>query len=473
LFDIKEIPINDIIIKDRVRSVLPDNKSLKESIETIGLLNAITIDDNLTLCAGARRLDACKDLNWLTIPARILPGIKPTDSLMIEFIENMEREDFTWIEELILKKKMHDLWKEQAMEKKEKWGFRETSAKLKISLGGLSTDLTLAAALPLFPELKKEATKNKAKEVYKKLQNHAAAIQSMDNLDVNEKNRLLDMMSGKIPDQIADKNTAEGGKQAGDGEQKNSVYPNHPQDEASSDGQISPSIDENLPKFNYEICSYEKLIVKIPDNTIGFCEIDWPYAIGFNETYGKTTNITTTETDWTFKELSTHAKKLLPILYNKMLNDSWVLCWTGKEYWTWLNEVAVDAGFSVQPFGIWRKPSGSSNTPTTNMISTFETFLLFRKGKATFNCASFDSVQECVTVPASQKTHQWEKPIKLYTTFFSAIGKPGSIFFSPFAGSGASMVTATLNDMTPIGCDIRDKYFFSFYKMLKNYHIKE
>ncbi len=62
--------------------------------------------------------------------------------------------------------------------------------------------------------------------------------------------------------------------------------------------------------------------------------------------------------------------------------------------------------------------------------------------------------------------------MKLYNTFFSVLGKPGSLFLSLFAGSGASMVSATLNGMTPIGCDIRQKYFFSFVKMLKNHHYK-
>jgi ParB family chromosome partitioning protein len=42
------------------------------SIEDIGLLNPITVDENGLLLAGGRRLAACKLLGWKDIPVSVV-----------------------------------------------------------------------------------------------------------------------------------------------------------------------------------------------------------------------------------------------------------------------------------------------------------------------------------------------------------------------------------------------------------------
>ncbi len=467
MFNITEVPTTNIIPDSRTREALKDIKSLTISIEREGLLQPIILGDDYKLIAGRRRYNACKALGWETIPSYIIPGITEDAKLMIEFVENVEREGFTWAEELELKNKLHNYWKDQ----EPGWGFRETAARMKVSLGGLSTDLTLAAALPHFPALKTETTKAKARDSYKKLQQQAEAMTAIESLPIEEQKNLKRMMKGE-PVVSKGKNVQDGangdagttnGKNVG-GSTQNLTDPTT----ALFEGQDTDS----LPAFTYQICTFEELLPEIPDNSIGFAELDPPYAIDFNNTYGQTTNIKSKEDDWSVEELRASMRILFDSLYEKLLDNSWVLCWAGKEHWIEMNKLAANAGFGIQPPGIWAKPSGSSNSPSTNMISNYEMFLLFRKGKASFNVDSFKSVQECAPPPASQRTHQWEKPIKLYNTFMSALGKPKTLFFSPFAGSGASMVSASLAGMTPIGCDIRQKYFYSFIKMMKNYHVK-
>ena len=227
-----------------------------------------------------------------------------------------------------------------------------------------------------------------------------------------------------------------------------------------------------LPTHVYEIISNREFIPKIPDNTVGFVELDPPYAIGFNETYGKLAKNDTTEDDWTKDKLRDWMYDMLPIIYSKMLDNSWILCWTGKEHWEWTNDIAAAVGFGVQMPGIWSKPGGSSNTPKTNMISNYEMFLLFRKGKATFNTPSFPSVINFAPPPASQRGHQWEKPMDMYDYLMKVFGKPSSLFLSPFAGSGNSIVSAAINGMTPMGCDLKKQHFYQFYNTFKNHFYK-
>jgi ParB family chromosome partitioning protein len=59
-------------VGERHRRDLGDVDGLAESIEDIGLLNPITVDENGLLLAGARRLAACKRLGWKTIPANVV-----------------------------------------------------------------------------------------------------------------------------------------------------------------------------------------------------------------------------------------------------------------------------------------------------------------------------------------------------------------------------------------------------------------
>ena len=152
-----------------------------------------------------------------------------------------------------------------------------------------------------------------------------------------------------------------------------------------------------------------------------------------------------------------------------MMDASWVLCWTGKEHFINTRKIAREIGFTVQEPGVWVKTGGSTNVPKKNMISNWEMYLLFRKGDAQFNTPSLHSAVNIATVPPSQRIHQWEKPIDLYDHFMKALAKPGTIFLSPFAGSGNSLISAAKAKMLPFGCDKSNKYIPQFYSRVQNY----
>jgi ParB family chromosome partitioning protein len=66
------MPIADIKIGTRIRKDMGNIAGLAESIEDLGLLNPVTVDENGLLLAGARRLAACKRLGWQKIPVNIV-----------------------------------------------------------------------------------------------------------------------------------------------------------------------------------------------------------------------------------------------------------------------------------------------------------------------------------------------------------------------------------------------------------------
>jgi hypothetical protein len=457
LFELKEIPLSDIIVSDRARLDYGDMTELQHDITEHGLLYPILVDENHKLIDGGRRLKAHEGLELASITCRILPGITADNAKILERISNVARKSFAWHEELGIKHDLHSMWKKE----NHKWSYRDTSKRLGCSIGGLSSDLALMEAITTFPELKDYKKKSQARDAYKKMQDHAVAVTAIEGLSEQEHKNLQAMLSGNtdVAATIAPSIPSA----------THSEVPIERIIEGEAPVVAKPPEEPTavLPTHVYEVSSNRDFIPKIPDGTVGFVEIDPLYAIDFNNTYGGLAKTKPTEDDWTFEQLVESMTWMLPELYKKLLDNSFMLCWTGKEHFTWINKLAHEAGFSVQDPGVWIKDGGSSNTPKTNMISMYEMFLILRKGKAVFNTPSFPGVIHNPTLPASQRGHQWEKPIDLYTKFMEAMGKPGTIFLSPFAGSGNSMIASAKIGMTPMGCDVKQKYAYQFFANFK------
>lgn len=458
ILQVEERNISDIIIKDRARIDVGDIQSLAENIDMVGQLSPILIDSKNNLLDGGRRTLAMKKLGRETIEVRILDNISKDDHYLIELLSNMDRKEFVWHEEIDLKAKMHCYWKTEAEKKKKSWGYRETAKRLRCSLGGLSTDLAFAEALKVFPELKEQSTKGRAKEAYKALGQQATALQRMNNFTPEEKERLAKLQSGDI--KIQPKNTMGKGALEETAKARETVQ--------ELDNTSEEQTDINT-KVIYVAENYKTFLEKIPDNSVGVVELDPPYAIDFNNTYGKTSKIESKATDWTEKELYEFYYNYLPLVYQKMLESSWVLCWTGKEHYLEINRIAKETGFVVQQPGAWNKVGGSTNQPKKNLVSNWEMYLLFRKGNAQFNTPSLPSAVSIATVNTANRIHQWEKPIELYDHFLKALSLPGTLFLSLFAGSGNCLISAAKAGMMPIGCDKSQKYIPEFYSRVQNY----
>ena len=86
-----EIAISDVSVGERARKTVGDLGDLEASIEAIGLLHPIVIDEDRRLIAGQRRLEACKVLGWETIAVHVA---RLENILRGECDENVVREDF-------------------------------------------------------------------------------------------------------------------------------------------------------------------------------------------------------------------------------------------------------------------------------------------------------------------------------------------------------------------------------------------
>jgi ParB family transcriptional regulator, chromosome partitioning protein len=90
-----QVLIEDIIIKDRVRTEIGDLKSLMESMRLHGQLNPVTITRENELVAGHRRTLAARELGWKFIEAHVIERSSEIEKLQIELEENVHRKDFS------------------------------------------------------------------------------------------------------------------------------------------------------------------------------------------------------------------------------------------------------------------------------------------------------------------------------------------------------------------------------------------
>jgi ParB family chromosome partitioning protein len=102
-----QVPVNDIIVRKRIRRNMGDIEVLAESLKRHGQISPIVISKKNVLIAGGRRLEAAKSLGWRTINAVILENSTELSRLELEIEENTQRRDFTMDELADATKKLY------------------------------------------------------------------------------------------------------------------------------------------------------------------------------------------------------------------------------------------------------------------------------------------------------------------------------------------------------------------------------
>jgi len=90
-----KVSIDEIIIKERVRTEIGDLKPLMDSLQNYGQLNPVTLSRENELIAGHRRTLAARELGWTFIEASVVDAATDADKLQLELEENVYRKDFS------------------------------------------------------------------------------------------------------------------------------------------------------------------------------------------------------------------------------------------------------------------------------------------------------------------------------------------------------------------------------------------
>ncbi|MFV8136481.1 ParB/RepB/Spo0J family partition protein [Mycolicibacterium conceptionense] len=164
-----ELPISEIVIEGRSRSDLGDVQSLADSIQAIGLIHPVAVYPDHSLIAGERRLAALRLLGRQTVPVVVVHTLHDeVDRLLAERDENTCRKDFTASELVAIGRRLEELERPKAQERKAqgrrnganaRWGDGDASGSTEpqASIGKKKTDQVIGEALGVSPSTYKRA----------------------------------------------------------------------------------------------------------------------------------------------------------------------------------------------------------------------------------------------------------------------------------------------------------------------------
>jgi ParB-like chromosome segregation protein Spo0J len=96
-----------------------DIDALADSIDALGLLHPVVVNEAGELIAGARRLEACRRLGWKDVPATVAKNLDDVHkALLAERDENTCRKSFTPTEAAAMAEALEPFEKKAAMERK-------------------------------------------------------------------------------------------------------------------------------------------------------------------------------------------------------------------------------------------------------------------------------------------------------------------------------------------------------------------
>jgi len=409
---------SQIEVGERFRKDYGNIDRLVNSILSVGIIQPLAVkrlgEDTYRLLAGGRRFQAVTKAKVEIVPIRIYDKeLGELEMRSIELMENVERKDLEWQEEVALTEEIHNLQmtihggaKKSTSADATGWSVRDTSDLLMRSAGTISQDLKLARIAKSVPEFSKAKTKSEALKLLRK----------------GEEEILLAELASRVAAKEA----------------------------ASGEDLIMKTLRDS-----YLCTDVITGIEGLPDKSIELAEIDPPYGVEFGRISG----------DERYKETEDLAEllsKTLRYLHFKMSNDSWIIVWFPTTQYYPVFNLITEAGFSPNPIpGIWVKPgAGRVQRPEEQLGNNYETFFYASKGKPRLNQMGHSNVYTFRPIQGTR--HPVERPIEFGEALLATFAPPGSTILVPFAGSGNMLLSAYNIGMPAIGIDNGQTYKDSF-----------
>ena len=398
--DVKEIPLEKIVVPPRAREDMGDIEGLARDIKDKGLLQPITVDSKYNLIAGERRYRACQLAEMKTISCVIRKDTSSIDLLEVEYMENVARKDFTWVERARLEKKIYD----KRCAEDPKWSVREQGQLMDESKSAVFRRVELAGMLEDIPELGKMRNEAEAWKAYKKLEEEAI---------VHELKK------------TASKEVISAAKWAED---------------------------------NYIVGDALKGLTKVGAGIMHFVEVDPPYAIELNERKSRRKDKGNLDmyNEVEDKAYPKFVREVAEHCYRILGDNSFCVWWFGVTWQDTVKHILQDVGFKLGEIPcIWYKGGvGQTASPDTMLASSYEPFWLARKGDPKIRKPGRSNVFHYSPVPPQRKIHPTERPIELMREIFQTFVYPGARVCVPFLGSGVTLRAAYMENCSGAGWDL-------------------
>ena len=401
----------DLVKEDiHTKRDMGDLEELAESIKSKGVIQPITVSEDMQLIAGSRRLAAAKLAGLDFIEAIIRPVKDVIDAKEVELFENLHRKDLSWQEECQQVAEIHRLY--QAQFGTDGWSQRDTAKLLDRSVGGINSSLQLAEMSDAIPAIKGLKTEDDARKAIRKME---------EKLILNE----LTRRQQQEPDSL----------------HNNVRFADH----------------------WFRVGDVFEGVAEFPDDSPFpyLIEVDPPYAINLADLKKRTSESNddlTRYTEWDEDHYAETILKLATLLYKKANKDCWLIFWFGPTWFCEVKNALMMAGWTVDEIpGIWSKGSGQTMSPSTVLARTYEPFFIARKGSPILAKQGRSNVFEFAPVPATQKYHPTQRPVELMEEILETFTMPGSGVMIPLLGSGSTLRAVIKKGRKGIGWDLDEQ----------------
>ena len=420
---LRMVKIADIIVDARFRQDMGNIDELIESIKDKGIIQPITLSNDMHLLAGGRRYTACSILGLTEIPALLREITGEIDAREIELIENVHRKEFTWQEQAQLIARIHSLYQE----KDPNWTGRATAQLIDQSPMNISRALKLARAIEAAPIIAECKTADDASKVLKKLEEDA------------------------IVEELAKR-------------QQVFVEKAHAGHNVTND-QHRLAVMLQIAKENYIIGDVFDKMARLRNNGhIDLIECDPPYGIDL-AAVAERTNILgeiTRQRNESYQEIPQadypeFIEKLSKETYRVAGTNCWMVFWFA---FAWYEEVKTSlqkAGWHVDVIpSIWCKSTGRTPRPDILLSRTYEPFFLCRKGQPTVIHQGHKNIW--MRDGEEKKYHPAQRPLNLLMDIIETLLDGSKTILVPFIGSGTTLRAAYLLGHKTFGFDSNPEY---------------
>lgn len=413
LVNIEYTPSDRIRQDVRGKDGLLPVESLAQSLKHFGQLVPVIVkplgDDRFQLVDGERRLTAAKLLHWETIQA-VEKDASPEEMEALEIITTIEREAFSWQEEVRSKARLHELMCKMFgrstthLKIPGGWTLENTARVLGEHKAHLSRELQLAKALDTLPELAEKQNKTSA---YKYLRRHADfALRELLAKDASNSGPAWELHEGHCVEQMQ----------------------LHIADE---------SVDLVLTDPPFGI---------LDDNDMSWR--DWRQG------------------QWVYSDSSANYVQLMRDFvaeaYRVLKPGRHMYVFCGWEFADALKSWCRDVGFVTPgPPAIWVRKGRVKFTHMDRFATDYYSIVFAAKpyeDAKSFKWQEMSRFQvACITdiMPVTtEKTHPAEAPVDLFKLFIELSSREGELVLDAFCGSGACGEAAVLAKRKFVGVDI-------------------
>lgn len=461
-----EIPVNTVLVSERIRTDFGDIDDLADSIARDGLIQPIIVTHDHRLVAGERRLRAHKKLGYEFIKAVYIEVLDEGHRTILEATENLIRRDFSWQETVLAIDKVHRLKSNENALRGEAWGIRETGRLLNTSKSPIGRAVFLATYLRANdPAILSAAN---LKDAYAILLKRKEDELSAALVKTSTPKAILTTFVKEVKD-IADEEffttTGTTGFTPGIGTPFQS-------DETPGGPRVATNVPLSRMFHRADSLTWCKTQ---PDASYDAVITDWPYGIDManiqQDGGGKVVSTTAAEHDVTANEQL--QRDIIPHIFRLIKSDGWFITWTDMEVWERNCNLARAAGFKVQSWPlVWHKTSSCQNMASQyNFTKNFEVALVCRKGTATLLRPQASSVWSGGNEAESKALgHPFAKPFGLWEWLLNATCLRGASVLDPFVGCGSSIIPMIRYGCRPTGVEVNETHFNSLNANLQNYY---